>query len=92
MTASTSPTDSTLKQNSPKTMIVDLSTQYGGSTSRVLSMLTRFPEGQILLAALDKSAIAREAQKHALPVHIVGRRKIDPQNVSGLGFIVLSRV
>jgi glycosyltransferase involved in cell wall biosynthesis len=76
--------DSTLKQSLPKTLIVDLSMQYGGSTSRVLSMLLRFPDEQVLLAALQESAIAREAQKLGLPVHIVGKRKTDPSIVSRL--------
>lgn len=84
MTASTSLSDSTPKQTPPKTLIVDLSTQYGGSTSRVLSMLTRFPQGQVLLASLDKSAITREAQKLGLPVHIVGHRKTDPRIIMRL--------
>lgn len=83
-TGSPTKADITPDPNRPKTLIVDLSTNYGGSTSRVLSLLSRFPEGQVSLAALEGSAISGEAQKLGLPVQIVGKRKTDPSIVPRL--------
>jgi glycosyltransferase involved in cell wall biosynthesis len=88
MNAPTLLSESALKQTPPKNLIVDLSMQYGGSTSRVLSMLSRFPRDQVLLAALRESAIAREAQNLGLPVHIVGNRKTDPRIVTRLAELI----
>lgn len=62
----------------PKTLIVDLSARYGGSTSRVLSQLARFPAGTAALAGLENGAVTREARRMGLPVHVLGRRKTDP--------------
>ena len=80
----TDPNASNLTVDCPKTLIVDLSTKYGGSTSRVLSLLSRFPNGRVSLAGLEGSAITQEAQKAGLPVHIVGRKKTDPQIIMRL--------
>lgn len=68
----------------PKVLIVDLSLQYGGSTSRVLSLLTHMPSGQAALAALEAGAIAREARRLNLPVHIVGKSKTQPSILRNL--------
>lgn len=62
----------------PKTLIVDLSMKYGGSSSRVLSLLRRFPAGTAALAGLERGAVTREALRLGLPVHILGHRKTDP--------------
>lgn len=61
----------------PKTLIVDLSKLYGGSTSRVLSLMSRADPGSIALAGLQDSAVVQHAQRLGLPVHIIGRRKTD---------------
>ncbi|NOZ72339.1 MAG: glycosyltransferase family 4 protein [Chloroflexi bacterium] len=63
----------------PKALIVDLSQRYGGSTSRVLSLMANTTSGKIGLAGLEKSAVTRQAVKLGLPVHIVGRHKGDPR-------------
>lgn len=68
----------------PKTLIVDLSMKYGGSTSRVLSLLSRFPPGGVALAGLEQGAVTREAQRMGMPVRIVGRRKTDPRILTRL--------
>ena len=65
--------------NSPKTLIMDLSNFYGGASSRVLSMLTRFPSGTAALAGLENGAVTREAKRLGLPVHVLGSRKTDPR-------------
>ncbi|MBE0683510.1 MAG: glycosyltransferase family 4 protein [Anaerolineales bacterium] len=87
--ADTKPEFSSYPEKSPpKTLIVDLSMKYGGSTSRVLSQLSRFPKEQVALAGLAESAITREAQKLDLPVYIVGRRKFDPLIIRRLIHII----
>jgi glycosyltransferase involved in cell wall biosynthesis len=65
--------------NPPKTLIMDLSNFYGGASSRVLSMLTRFPSGTAALAGLENGAVTREAKRLGLPVHVLGSRKTDPR-------------
>ena len=58
---------------------MDLSNFYGGASSRVLSMLTRFPSGTAALAGLENGAVTREAKRLGLPVHVLGSRKTDPR-------------
>jgi glycosyltransferase involved in cell wall biosynthesis len=70
--------------NFPKTLIVDLSRNYGGSTSRVLSLLARFSPGEVVLAGLDNGAVTREARRLGLPVRVVGRHKADGRIVGRL--------
>ncbi|MBI5842252.1 MAG: glycosyltransferase family 4 protein [Chloroflexi bacterium] len=64
---------------SPKALIVDLSKKYGGSTSRVLSLVANSPTGKIALAGLENSAVIKQAQKLGLPVHTLAREKFDPR-------------
>ena len=47
-----------------KTLIVDLSKQYGGSTSRVLALMQRLPKGTVALAGLESSAITQHALRN----------------------------
>ena len=68
----------------PKTLIVDLSQKYGGSTSRVLSLMTRLPKESIALAGLESAAVTREALQLGLPVRVVGQGKADPLIVRNL--------
>jgi glycosyltransferase involved in cell wall biosynthesis len=65
--------------NPPKTLIVDLSNLYGGASSRVLSMLPRFPTATVALAGLENGAVTREAKRLGLPVHVLGSRKTNPR-------------
>lgn len=62
----------------PKTLIVDLSMHYGGSTSRVLSLLKHFPASMIALAGMEQGAVTQRARSLGHKVHIVGRKKFDP--------------
>lgn len=71
--------ESTPMPNPPKTLIIDLSNFYGGASSRVLSMLTRFPSGFVALAGLENGAVTHEAKRLGLPVHVLGSRKTDPR-------------
>jgi glycosyltransferase involved in cell wall biosynthesis len=65
--------------NLPKTLIIDLSNFYGGASSRVLSMVTRFPSGFAALAGLENSAVTLEAKRLGLPIHVLGSGKTDPR-------------
>ncbi|GIK10696.1 MAG: glycosyl transferase [Anaerolineaceae bacterium] len=80
----------TPEPNPPKTLIVDLSNLYGGSSSRVLSLLTRFPAGTAALAGLERGAVTREALRLGLPVHVLGSRKTDPRILSRLVRLIRS--
>lgn len=64
---------------SPKVLIVDLSKNYGGSSSRVLSLMARAKPGTIALAGLTSGAITRQAIRLGLPVHAVASHKTDPR-------------
>ena len=65
--------------SSPKVLIVDLSENYGGSSSRVLSLMARAKHGSMALAGLRSGAITREATRVGLPVHILASHKADPR-------------
>jgi glycosyltransferase involved in cell wall biosynthesis len=67
-----------------KTLIVDLSMQYGGSTSRVLELMKHLPTGEAALASLAASAVTRHAHELNLPIHTIGRSKMDPRILANL--------
>jgi len=62
-----------------KVLIVDLSNLYGGSSSRVLSLMTRAQPGTIALAGLESGAIIQRARQLGLPVHPLAKHKADPR-------------
>jgi glycosyltransferase involved in cell wall biosynthesis len=64
--------------DSPKVLILDLSKYYGGSNSRILSLMTRSNAGSIGLAGLRNGVITRQALQMELRVHAVARHKADP--------------
>jgi glycosyltransferase involved in cell wall biosynthesis len=63
----------------PKVLILDLSRNYGGSNSRILSLMTRAEPGTIGLAGLESGAITKQAVQLGLPVHKVAGHKADPR-------------
>ena len=63
----------------PKVLILDLSKHYGGSNSRILSLMTRSKPGTIGLAGLKNGVITRQAQDLGLRVHAVSAHKADPR-------------
>jgi len=67
-----------------KTLIVDLSMQYGGSTSRVVELMKHLPAEEAALASLAASAVTQHADQLNLPVHIMGRSKMDPRILANL--------
>ena len=50
----------------PKVLIVDLSKYYGGSNSRILSLMTRSKPGTIGLVGLDNGVITQQAMQTGL--------------------------
>jgi len=63
----------------PKVLIVDLSNHYGGSSSRVLSLMARAEPGRVALAGLTSGAITRQAIQLGLPAYVVASHKADPR-------------
>jgi hypothetical protein len=63
----------------PRTLIVDLSMQYGGSSSRVLSLLKHLPSSRIGLAGIAEGEVTQRALALGHNVHIIGKRKFDPR-------------
>ncbi len=67
-----------------KTLIVDLSKNYGGSTSRVIALMQHLPEAEVALAGLESSAVIQTATQLNLPVHIIGKNKTNPRLLTNL--------
>ncbi|MBY5923318.1 glycosyltransferase family 4 protein [Ferrimonas balearica] len=63
----------------PKVLLLDLSAQFGGASSRVLGLLARYPDQHAVLGALTDSPVYREARAQGLPVVGLGRHKADPR-------------
>lgn len=61
----------------PKVLVVDLSIRYGGTTSRILSLMKQSPSDKIGIAVLDPSAVKNEAEKLNIPVYVVGSNRRD---------------
>jgi glycosyltransferase involved in cell wall biosynthesis len=60
-------------------LVIDLSNDYGGSSSRVLSLMSRAQPGTIALAGLEAGAITKQAKGLGLPVYAVAAHKADPR-------------
>ncbi len=65
--------------DSPKVLILDLSKHYGGSNSRILSLMTRSKPGTVGLAGLKNGVITRQAMQMGLRVHAISGHKADPR-------------
>jgi glycosyltransferase involved in cell wall biosynthesis len=72
----------------PRTLIVDLAARYGGSCSRVISLLEHLPSGSAALAALDGAGITKRARSLGVPLFTVGSKKADPLIVPRLTRII----
>jgi glycosyltransferase involved in cell wall biosynthesis len=62
-----------------KVLIVDLSRRYGGSSSRVLSLLQHVKQNQIALAGLHNSPILKAAEHIGVTIYDLGSNKVDPR-------------
>jgi glycosyltransferase involved in cell wall biosynthesis len=61
-----------------RSLIVDLSTRFGGASARALGLLQRM-RGEAALASLEGSPVTAEARAYGLEVHAVGTHKLDPR-------------
>jgi len=57
------------------TLIIDLSKNFGGATTRVLNLMQKMDHDRIALAALENSPVAIEAKRAGLRVFVVGKNK-----------------
>jgi glycosyltransferase involved in cell wall biosynthesis len=62
-----------------KVLILDLSKYYGGSNSRIISLMRRSKPGTIGLAGLKNGVITGQAIQMGLRVHAVAGHKADPR-------------
>jgi len=65
--------------NIPRTVIVDVSDNFGGANARVLALMKRFPTDKIGLATINASRIAPELEKLGYRVHRLADNKFDPR-------------
>ncbi len=72
----------------PKTLIVDISANFGGANARVLALMKKFSTDNIALATLDGSMIASELEQAGYLVHRVAKNKFDPRIPFRLGRII----
>lgn len=77
------------KLMNPKVLVIDLSIKYGGSTSRILSLMSKATPGLVGLAAIRASAISKEAKKLNIPLHIVGEHRLDSQIPNNIRKLIL---
>ncbi len=61
-----------------RVLILDLSRGYGGSSSRLLGLMSRFSPEEMALATLQGKPLAAAARQQGLSVYEVGRHKLDP--------------
>ena len=57
------------------TLIIDLSNQFGGANTRVLSLMKKMDQDRVALATLENSPVAVEARRAGLRVFTVGKNK-----------------
>src|SRR5918993_2682365 len=57
------------------TLIIDLSKNFGGATTRVLNLMQQMDPDHIAVAALKNSPVAIEAERAGLRVFVVGKNK-----------------
>jgi glycosyltransferase involved in cell wall biosynthesis len=63
----------------PRTLIVDISANFGGANARVLALMKKFPTDSIGLATIDGSMIAPELEGMGYLVHYLAENKFDPR-------------
>lgn len=63
----------------PHTLIVDISSNFGGANARVLALMKGFPKNRIGLATIYGSIIADELEKLGYSVHRLASSKFDPR-------------
>lgn len=61
-----------------KVLIVDLSLGYGGSNSRVISLIKKINDADVMLACLENSHLSQIAQKENVRCFTLGKNKLNP--------------
>lgn len=61
-----------------RVLMLDLSHGYGGSSSRLLGLMSRFSSDEMALAALQGKPLAAAARRQGLRVYEIGKHKLDP--------------
>lgn len=61
-----------------RVLMLDLSHGYGGSSSRLLGLMSRFSPDEMALAALQGKPLAAAARRQGLRVYEIGKHKLDP--------------
>ena len=75
-------------QDCCNTLIIDLSKNFGGATTRVLNLMQQMDHDRIALAALENSPVAIEAERAGLRVFVVGRNKSSLQIITRLVSVI----
>jgi len=70
------------------TLIIDLSKNFGGATTRVLNLMKQMDPDRIAIAALENSPVAIEAERAGLRVFVVGKTKSSPQIIKRLVSVI----
>ena len=70
------------------TLIIDLSKNFGGATTRVLNLMQKMDHDRIALAALENSPVAIEAERAGLRVFVVGKSKSSLQILTRLMSVI----
>ncbi len=68
----------------PKVLFVDLSHRFGGSSTRVLGLLSLLPRERAGLAVVQEGPVCQQARALGLTVHPVGRAKTDARILPNL--------
>lgn len=63
----------------PRTLIVDISSDFGGANARVLALMKGIPQDRIGLTTIYGSIIADELEKLGYSVHRLASSKFDPR-------------
>lgn len=70
------------------TLIIDLSKNFGGATTRILNLMQKMDHDRIALAALENSPVAIEAKRAGLRVFLVGQNKSSLQIITRLMSVI----
>lgn len=79
---------SNINESCCNTLIIDLSTRFGGANTRVLSLMQKIDREHIALAVLENSPVAIEAARAGLRVFVVGKNKFSFRIIPNLVKII----
>lgn len=59
-------------------MLVDLSRQYGGASTRALLLADQLRPWEVSIAGINNGAVVKIAMERRISVHVVGNSRVDP--------------